>query len=634
MATQAKARPAVITRSYQLLSVTGPSAGIDLRTSPTLMATGRARTLTNWSLEEPGALVARPGYVQFSTSSLGVRRIQGGQRVYLNSAIPAVSSTIVTLIGDNGTVQILSDSGGWTSVLTGRSTNEYSFPADRDLVAIFDGGLPMKSTNGSSWTAMGITAGNVASTVSSKADGGLSSAEFEVTYTYKSRGLAVESNASTALSTRTLNSTGALELQIPNSSDAQVDAIVVYARNKTSAEAIRRRASSGPVQVGTHSTITITSSNWATNDEEPTDHDPAPAVSFGVVWKNRWWARSATRTNRLHFTQIFQPQSWPALFFIDIPFERGDGITALQPLGDALLIFGQTKIFVIVGQTSLDFEVRPTADSQDGALGFRATCAIENGVVHVGASGVYIFDGAADKLLSFDLEPGWRDLIANSNASDLAKIAVAYHQQRKELRIAVPRRYPSGTWGEWVLDLNRTRTAESPAWTATDRNLGGYIQWDGPETVAGNRGRLFAWESTAARVFEEATGTTANSSNLVATYEGPGLTLGTYRARWVDLRGEYEPHSGAFSVEPVIDGKSMGVQGVSIGSGLATWGAGLWGTFVWGGSGRKQFHRMLPIRADGRTAVLKSVYSGKQQFRLFSYHFGIQPETQSRAFSE
>jgi hypothetical protein len=527
MPSQAKARPAVITRSYQLLSVTGPSAGIDLKTSPTLMETGRARTLTNWSLEEPGALVTRPGFAQFSTSSLGARRIQGGQRVYLNTAIPAVASTIFTLVGDNGSVYVLSDSGGWgAAVLASRSTNEYSFPADRDLVAIFDGLTPMKSTNGSSWTAMGITAGSVVSTASSKAAGSLSSAEFELTYTYKARGLAVESNASTALSTVTLSSTGAIEVQVPNSADAQVDAIVIYARNKTVAELVRRRASSGPVQGGAHSTITITSSNWQTNDEEPTDHNPAPALSFGVVWKNRWWARSATRTNRLHFTQLFQPQSWPSLFYIDIPFERGDGITALQPLGDALLIFGQTKIFVIIGQTSLDFEVRPTADSQDGALGFRCVAAIENGVVHVGASGVYIFDGASDKLLSFDLEPGWQDLVTNASPSDLNRIAVAYHQKRKELRIAVPRRYPSGTWGEWILDLNRTRTTQQPAWTATDRNLGGFIQWDGPESVAGNRGRLFAWESSAARVFEEATGNTANSSNLTATYEGPGLTLG------------------------------------------------------------------------------------------------------------
>lgn len=636
MSRAAKTRTAVIRRGYQLLPVIGPSAGVDLRTSPTLLPPERARTLVNFSLEEPGALVVRPGYQGFSTSSLGAARIQGGARIYLNSAIPSPTSTMVTIVGYNGAVYNLSDSGGWSApLLSNLSTNEYAFPADRDLVAVFDGSTsPWKSTNGSSWTHMGIAAGTVPSTALSKANGGLSTSEFEFTYTYKDRDLSVESNGSTALSTVTLSSTGAVELQVPNSTDLQVDAIVVYARNKTNGESVARRASSFTMQGGTHSTVTITSSGWTTNDEVPTDHDTPPVLSFGVVWKNRWWARSATRTNRIHFTQLFQPQSWPALFFIDMPFERGDAITALLPLGDALLVFGQTKIFVIIGQTSLDFEVRPTLGSEDGALGFRAVAAIENGVVHAAASGVYIFDGTTDKLLSFDLEPAWQDLVGNASAADLAKIACVYHQKRKELRVAVPRRFPSGTWGEWVLDLNRTRTTQLPAWTATDRTIGGYILWDGPEGSAGNRGRLFSWHSSVASVAEEAVGTSANGGNFTAEYEGPGLTLGAFRGRWVDLRGEYEPHAGAFSVEPVVDGISQGTQSVNIGVGIAVYGTAVYGTAKYGGSGRRQFHKMLPIGSDGRTYVQKFTYTGQEKFRLYSYHVGIQPETRSRDFPE
>src|SRR6185295_3694730 len=320
---------------------------------------------------------------------------------------------------------------------------------------------------------------------------------------------------------------------------------------------------------GANSTLAITSSGWTTNDEIPTDHTVPTVLSFGVVWKNRWWARSATRTNRLFFTQLFQPQSWPALFYIDIPFERGDSIQALIPLGDALLILGNTKVFVIIGRSSLDFEVRPTIGSLDGAFGPRAVAIIENGVVHAAASGVYIFDGTADKLLSFDIDPAWRDLVSAS-AADLARVACVSHQLRKELRIAVPRRFPSGLPGEWVLDLNRTRINGNTAWTATDRAIGGYIQWDGPEAAAGNRGRIFSWHSTVALVFEEATGTSANGSNMTATYEGPGLTLGAYRGRWPDIRGEYEPHTGDASIEPMIDGLSQGVHTISIGAGLVT----------------------------------------------------------------
>jgi len=638
MGSQAKTTRGAQRSVYQLLPVEDPSGGVDLRTSPTLLASNRARTLINFSLEEPGALVVRPGYSKFSTTSLGNSRIQGGARVYLNTAIPSAFSTMFTLIGWNGSVYNLSDAGVWSGAgLTGlHATNDLHFPADRDLVAVFDGSTtPWKSTNGSSWTRMGIAPGTVVSTASSKAGGALNTPEFEFGYTYKDRDLAFESNGSTSLSTLSLASTanGSIELQIPNSTDPQVDAIVVYARNKTQNESVRRKASSFAMQVGAHSTITITSSVWTTNDEEPNDHDVPPVLSFGVVWKNRWWARSATRTNRLHFTQLFQPQSWPGLFYIDIPFERGDAIQALVPLGDALLIFGNTKVFVVIGRSSLDFEVRPTIGSLDGAFGPRAVAVIENGVIHASASGVYTFDGTTDKLLSFDIDPAWRDLTAAS-ANELSRIACASHQLRKELRIAVPRRFPSGVDGEWVLDLNRTRLNGNTAWTATDRTIGGYIQWDGPEAAAGNRGRIFSWHSTVALVFEEATGTSANGSNMTATYEGPGLTLGAYRGRCPDIRGEYEPHSGAASIEPVIDGVSQGVQALSIGSGLSLYGTAVYGTAKYGSAGRRQWVKNLPLSADGRTFVLNLIYTGMEAFRMFSYHIGLVPESRSRGFSE
>lgn len=638
MPTQAKTTRGVQKRAYQILPVEDPSGGVDLRTSPTLLPADRARTLINFSLEEPGALVVRPGFQRFSTTSLGNSRIQGGARIYLNTALPSAASTTFTVAAWNGAVYTLSDAGVWSGALiTGFSNvNEIFFPSDRDLVAVMDGSTtPWKSTNGSSWTRMGITPGAVISTASSKAGGTLSTSEFEFGYTYKDRDLAVESNGSTALSTLSLASTanGSIELEIPNSTDPQVDALVVYARNKTQNETVRRKVSSFAMQVGAHSTFTVTSSAWTTADEEPNDHDTPPVLSFGVIWKNRWWARSATRTNRLHFTQLFQPQSWPALFYIDIPFERGDSIQALVPLGDALLIFGNTKVFIVIGRSSLDFEVRPTIGSLDGAFGPRAVAVIENGVVHAAASGVYIFDGTSDKLLSFDIDPAWRDLVSAASG-DLSRVACVSHQLRKELRIAVPRRFPSGLFGEWVLDLNRTRVNGNTAWTATDRAIGGYILWDGPETAAGDRGRLFSWNSTVARVFEEAVGTTAQGLDMTAEYEGPGLTLGAYRGRWPDVRGEYEPHAGAASIEAVIDGVSQGVQALSIGSGLAVYGTATYGTSKYGGAGRRQWVKNLPLSADGRSFVLKLTYTGQEQFRMFSYHVGIVPESRSRGFNE
>jgi len=637
----ATATKATIGKGYQLVPVLGPSDGVDLRLAPTLLPPGRAQTLINWSLEEPGALVMAPGWLHFSTSSLGASRVQGAARISLNTAIPSPVSTQFTLLAWNGGIYEPTDSGGWVSTtasLTGLSTGEVYFVSDRDLVVAMDGSTRLfKSTNGSSWTRFGLTRPATGPTLSTLSTGGLSSGEYEVNFTYKARGLGIESNGSSSPSTITLTFTsGAINVIMANSTNPDIGALVVYARQKTSGETVRRKVSSLSQSAGANSTYVITSTAWTTNDQEPTDHDPPALVgglSFGVVWKNRWWARDATVTNRLRFTQIFQPQSWPALFFIDLPFGRGDAITALVPLGNTLLVFGNTTIFLVLGQTSLDFEVLPTLAAQDGALGPRAVCVLENGVVHCGASGVWRFDGVTDRLLSFDIEPAWRDLIDTSAPDALGRISCVYHLRRKELRIAVPRRFPSGLPGEWILDMNRSRGAET-AWRASDHDVVGYVPFDGPETVLGNRGRLFTWPSSGGLLNEEAVGYSADGVDQTGEYSGPGLTLGPFRGRWIDLRGEYEPHSGALTVQGVVDETSLPSINIPIGSGLAVYGSAIYGTAVYGGTGRRQWYTPLPLNADGRTYVQKITYRGQQRFVLYSYHVGMVPESRSRSFGE
>jgi len=622
--------------SYQLLDLDDLTGGMDIRSSPTQMGANKARKLINWSLRSPGELTVRKGYEQFSTSSLGANRMQGGRRVYL-------SSYTFTLAAFNGQIYQPTDTGAWDSSggtdpvhSTVSPTNAVFFPNDRDLVAIFDAAnQPVKSSNGSSWTQMGITPRDGRSTLAAGASsGGLLANEYEVKYTYRDNDQGHESNGSES-STITLGSTGSLAVEVRGSSDPQVDVIRIYARNITAGESVLRLVSTlANVAAGSTTSSTISSSDWQGNVAIPDDHDVPPVLSFGVVWKNRWWGRNADVGNRLHFTQVFLPQAWPATFFLDIPFERGDSIKAIIPIGDTLLVFGHDQVFLIIGQTSLDFEVRPALSSQDGAFGPRAVEVIENGVVHCSDGGVFIFDGASDRLLSFDIEPGWRDLIDNATAADLNNIAVVYHEKEREVRIAVPRLFPTAGAGEWVLDLNRTREQNTPAWTQTDRNVGGYIHWNGAEADLGNRGRVFSWTDTSAILFEESKGQTANSSDFTAEYEGPSPSLGLSNARFIDKHGEYEPHQGAFTLETLVDGKSQGARAIGIGSGLALYGVATYGNVNYGGAGRRKYHQMLPASAHGRSVTEVAVYTGQEAFKWFTHSFGISPERSVRGFSE
>ena len=633
MAQRVKSRKAQASRNYQMVEVTDLTGGVDLRRAPSLLSPDRARTLRNWALTSPGELVMRPGYRQFSTTNLGNNRIQGGVRAYLDS-------TTFTRIAWNGAVYGLADDGVLDSTAlysTVSATNAVYFPYDRELVAVMEGAnRPRKSTDGVTWTWMGIEASSLTSTVTSVSSGSLLANEYELNFTYKDRGTGHESNGG-VISTITLGGTGAIRLEVPNSTDAQTDAIVLYARNKTAAETVLRKASSAAQQGGVsdNSTYRISSSDWSANAEIPTNHNIPLAFRFAVPWKNRWWAAHPTVGNRIHFTELFLNQAWPTLFYIDIPFERGDDIHAIVPQGDTLLVFGRTKVFLIIGQTSLDFEVRPSAGAQAGALGFSAVTLIENGVIHAASEGIFIFDGATDRYLGFDIEPGWRDLIANTADVDLQRVSIVYDFRTKEVRVTVPRLYPTGTYGEWVLDLNRTREREEPAWTTTDRLIGGYILHDGDEPTAGRTGRLLSWHpSTQGTVWEESTGTTANSSNLSAEYEGPVFATGIHRARLIDVRGEYEPHAGAFNIEPIVDGVSQGSQGVTIGSGLAVYGTAVYGTDVYAGAGRRMWHLMQPLAAEGRTLQIKATYAGQEAFRVFTYQLGFVPESRPRSFGE
>ena len=616
--------------TYQVLEQTDLTGGLDLRRTPTLIQPTRARKLMNFSLKEPGALRVRPGYAAWSSLSLGAKGGQGGRRVYLGS-------TQCTLYAWHGGVYQPTDTGGLstTPVLTGLSTaNPIEFVYDRNLVGVLDStSTPQKSTNGTDWTRLGIVASTRTSTVAASDEGSLSTSEFEVSYTYKDRGLVYESNGA-PVSTVSLTSTGSINVVIPNSTDPQVDAIVVYARNKTAGESVLRKVSSLAQSSAASSTYVIDSSAWSANVEIPTTHTEAPVLSFAVNWKNRWWGKDATVGNRIWFTDLFQPQAWYALYYIDIPFERGDEIAALVAQGDTLVVFGTTKSYLIIGQTSLDFEVRPSAGAQSGALGPRAVEVIESGIIHAASEGVFVWDGATDQLLSYDLEPAWRDLIDHTASTGLAKVACAYDYLQKEFRIAVPRLYPRGTAGEWVLDLNRTREGNTPAWTDTDREIGGYILWNGDEAVAGDRGKVISWSSTNGRLWQEGTGTTANTSNMTAEFEGPAFSLGLARARFVDLHAEVESHAGSFVVEPVTDGLTRGAISLQINGANSIYGTAVYGTGIYAGVNRIKCFTELPLSADGRALVVKGVYSGQEAFAWFGYAVGLVPEVVPRQWTE
>jgi hypothetical protein len=610
----------------QAIPVTDLTGGVDLRRTPTLLDPSRGRTYLNQSLEEPGALTVRPPYTLASSAAIFSGPPQGGQRVYLKN-------TVFSLVAGGGAVYKPSDAwvGGAAVHSTISSSNLVFFPFDRDLVMVMDGAnRPRFSTNGTNWFLAGIDAPSSAATASTVSSGGISSGEYAFSYAYKYRGTVDESNGAPESTITLSGSTGAIHLAASPSTDSKVDAYVWYGRHKTpDGESVLRKISSGAA-----STYTVISTSWTANTEISTNHmAPVAGLRFAVSWKSRWWAPSGTIGNRLYFTELFLPQAWPSLFFIDIPFEKGDSITALQPLGDMLLVQGQSGAFLIIGQTALDFEVKPHAGAEAGAYGQRGITKVEQTALHASVKGMHSFDGASDRNLTFDIQPAIDDLVRNVASTRLAETAIAYDDLRKEVRMAVSRVYPTGARGEWILNLNRSRDQENiPAWTTTDRDVAFYMVWDGNEPTAGNRGRIFTMPSTQGVVYEENAGVGANSSNMTATYEGPGISMGLHHSRFVGIHWEVEPHAGMMSFEAVVDGVSQGTIPLNIGTGLYTYGSttATYGTATYGSAARIKPYSPLPITASGRSLVLKYQYVGTERMKVFSYSPIVVPEPAPR----
>lgn len=625
----------------KLFQVQDLTAGVNLRPTPTTIKPNQALYLQNTLIANVGELGVYPGWTAFSTTSLGNRRAQGGRRVYL------LNGTTFTLAADNGNVYKPSDVGVWGSaVLTGlNTTNNVDFVHDRLLVTALDGSTtPQKSLDGSTWTQLGITAPLAAPTVAGAAGGSLVATDtYEFTYTYLNTTLNEESNESPVGSTAPGGGNGTINVTVVASADSQVGSIKLYSRDLTAGESTRRL---NQTVTNTNQVISITTNNWTSNAASPTigANSVALPMKFGTVWKNRMWGADGSVGSRLRFTQVFQ-HVWPDTFYVDIPFERGEGLAAMVALGDILIVFGATKFYLIIGQTSLDFEVRPALGTQTGAFGFRAVDVVEASVVHAGGPGVYIYNGASEQLLTYPIQPAWIAMLQAgvSTATEIAALQIAHHKLQKELRVAVPFVQQTGARGEWILDLNRTNSPIAPtevanqqAWFATDRTIGGYIQWDGNEPIPSNQGRIFSWSPSTVQLFEERTGTSANGSDITMVYQGYMLPVGIQQGRFIDTYLEYKPDvATSFAATLVVDGVTFGPQSLSITpvSSGGIYGSGKYGTATYGGGlVRAMVPIMWPLGAEGHAGQLRFTYVGQGSPKFYTYAHNVVVEPFPRGF--
>jgi hypothetical protein len=626
MASTLKAQRASATGNYFTVPVDDLSGGLDQRKAATLLKPNRARVLRNFSLREPGALIVWPGFASFSTSSLGSGRPQGGQRVYLGLVSP------FTLAAWGGSVYKPSDAGVWGAAVSSgwSASNEVFFPSDRDLVAILDGATAAKkSTDGTTWTSFGIAKPAAAPTAAALAGGTLVVAHvYEFSFTGRDDTLQHESNESAVVTNTPAGANLSVRLTVPKHPDAQVDTLVIYGRDVTAGELVRRQIGTVANPAGASTTFDVTANIWGSGTEAPSDHDVPQLMSFAVVWKNRWWGRDAVVKNRIRFTQIFEAQSWPADFTIDIPFERGDDIAAILPLGDTLLVFGQSKIFVIIGQTSLDFEVRPSGASQAGALGPRAIDAVEEGVdSRLGGWHLPVRwrNGSAAVERHRRLRPGGDRLaevrhrgICRRPRADAGGLSPGGEGSRDRGDEPLPVRD-----GRRMDPRPESHAVAGSAGVDDDGSGGRRVCPLGRQRADGRQpGAVLLVVAVDREALRRAHGHDGRRVRHGRDLHRADVLDGRTVARMVDGAVEFEPHAGTFGIELTVDSQSFGSQNVDISGTTSSYGVDVYGTATYGGSGRLRRPLTFPLEAEGLTAEITGTYTGREAFRWFTYTLG------------
>jgi len=144
-----------------------------------------------------------------------------------------------------------------------------------------------------------------------------------------------------------------------------------------------------------------------------------PAGSSGGIrlrlitsWKNRLWvvSDSPSDVDNLHYCEADQPWAWPASSVIPITpvGSTAEGVTALMPRRDDLMVFRRNSVHKIVGDTDASFQ-RVTVTEGAGLIAPDSVQVIRDVGFGLGEDGVYQYDDEGFRSISEDEVGEWFD---------------------------------------------------------------------------------------------------------------------------------------------------------------------------------------------------------------------------------
>jgi hypothetical protein len=119
-----------------------------------------------------------------------------------------------------------------------------------------------------------------------------------------------------------------------------------------------------------------------------------------IVHKNRLWGVDASDPTKLFFSDETDYEKYTSTNFVYIPAPKtADPITAMEIIQDNLIVWTRNNKYVLYGSDLTNFVLRKAA-SNKGAVNDDVTQVYQNYAFYLSDDGVYMFNGASDKIIS------------------------------------------------------------------------------------------------------------------------------------------------------------------------------------------------------------------------------------------
>lgn len=175
-------------------------------------------------------------------------------------------------------------------------------------------------------------------------------------------------------------------------------------------------------------------SKWDGTTYSATSPGSPPTAKYVFVHKNiMFLAGNTTNPSRLYFSALADPESWPALNFVDVGKGDGDQITGLAVLLDRLVVFKNNSIYLLEGDSSTTFVLRRATD-EAGCVDQHSIVVVKNTLGFLARDGFYFFDGVRAALASEKIVNTFTAL----NSSQLGLVSAIHFPAIRKVFISVP----------------------------------------------------------------------------------------------------------------------------------------------------------------------------------------------------